>query len=133
MTPNSSETPTSSQELADVLRKIAAKDKRIAELEAAIRLIVGTHDRFEASSIEDADVSTMLALTGTVRAIGRAEAILGTGSQAAPKEGEDDLMTCPNCEEGMDKVCSDGWRCPECGEECRVIPCRRQDDGAGQR
>ena len=66
--------------------EIARLRDRVSGLGAAIRAIVSAYDSFEASSIENADVSTMLALTGTVQAIGRAEAILGVRSQAAPKE-----------------------------------------------
>lgn len=57
-------------------KTIAARDDRIRKLETAIREIIDHYDHFERDS-DDEDVATMLRLTSTVMAIGRAEAILG--------------------------------------------------------
>jgi hypothetical protein len=56
-------------------KTIAARDDRIRKLETAIREIIDHYDHFERDS-DDEDVATMLRLTSTVMAIGRAEAIL---------------------------------------------------------
>lgn len=71
-------------------KTIAARDARIRRLEIAIRDIIDNYDQFEGNS-DDEDVATMLRLTSTVMAIGRAEALLDS-LKAEIKGGDENAI-----------------------------------------